>query len=479
MIHRDWKKSFGERTDSAQPPSFRCEPKRRSLPDRKSTRNSTESFRFWSERRGVPVETPHCWHFFAATPVCSQPLRAWGRLRDVDPKSGEKPAVEPDRTDHRILVEDSAGRRPFMRGIMTHSLMARGITFDIAYRTANEVRDRIGQRQVVPKEELAKTVREILGSEPFQEDRRPPVPLSISVTGHGHELPFSKGVLSQSLLAAALDPNDAFDVARQIERELVAAQIQRIDRRELRRRAYQAIARQMNTQTADRYLVWRRFQHAERPVIILLGGAAGVGKTSLALEVAHRLGIGRVLSTDSIRQIMRLMLSPELVPAIHGSSYDAHRLLGPEPMSKDPILDGFRAQTATVAVGVRASMDRAVAENANLVLDGVSIVPGLIDLDAYAELAHVIFLIVATLEEAAFEKRFAARAAGEANRGEHRYLENLDSILKIQDHFLDAADRYDVPIVDNASFDRSVLLIIRHVTETLRKRDDVSAADLL
>jgi hypothetical protein len=36
-----------------------------------------------------------------------------------------------------------------------------------------------------------------------------------------------------------------------------------------------------------------------------------------------------------------------------------------------------------------------------------------------------------------------------------------------------------VPIVDNVSFDRSVLLIIRHVTETLRKRGDFDAAEFL
>jgi 2-phosphoglycerate kinase len=226
-------------------------------------------------------------------------------------------------------------------------------------------------------------------------------------------------------------------------------------------------------------MVWRRYQHGDRPVIILLGGAAGVGKTSLALEVAHRLGIGRVLSTDSIRQIMRLVLSPELVPALHGSSYDAHRQLGPESLGEDPVIEGFRAQTATVSVGLRASMDRAVAENASMVLDGVSIVPGLVDLGAYTELAHVVFLVIACLDEKAFPTRFAAREAGEKHRGMHRYLENLDAILKIQDHFLDVADRYDVPIVDNDSFDRSVLFIVRHVTETLRKRADLSATEML
>jgi 2-phosphoglycerate kinase len=284
-----------------------------------------------------------------------------------------------------------------MRGIVIHSLMAHGIAFEDAYRIADEVRARFGDRAVVQKSEIAKALRELLGEEPFQEGGEPE--------------PFSKGHLSQSLLAAALDPHDAFDVAREIERELVLRGIREIERRQLRRIAFEALTRQASAQAAERYLVWRKYQDPERPVIILLGGAAGVGKTSLALEVAHRLGIGRMLSTDSIRQIMRIMLSQDLIPTIHASSYDAHKLLPPEAQGEDPVIEGFLSQASTVSVGVRASMDRAISENASLVVDGVSIVPGLIDLDAYAGLADVIFLMISTLDEDAFESRFVARAA--------------------------------------------------------------------
>ena len=112
-------------------------------------------------------------------------------------------------------------------------------------------------------------------------------------------------------------------------------------------------------------------------------------------------------------------------------------------------------------------------------MEGVSIVPGSIDLESYAELADVIFLVVATLEEEAFSNRFAVRAAAQRQRPPHRYLENLDRILRVQHHFLALADRYDVPIVDNVSFDRSVLFIIRHVAEALRKRGDFDASELL
>jgi 2-phosphoglycerate kinase len=384
-----------------------------------------------------------------------------------------------DSGPNRIVVEDASSRRPFMRGIMVHSLMARGISFDRAYRTANQIRERLRGRSVVPKDELTKAVLEFLGPQSDPVELALPVADEITITGRGSGTPFSKGILSQSLLAAAIEPNDAFDVARDIERDLVNRGAREIDRRELRGLAYEALGRRMGGEAARRYLVWRKYQDPDRPVIILLGGATGAGKTSLALEVAHRLGIARVLSTDSIRQIMRLMLSPALSPAIHGSSYDAHKLLPADDRGIDRVIGGFLEQAATVSVGIRASLERAVNENASLVMDGVSIVPGLIDLEPFSETADVIFLVVGTLDEEAFNNRFVARSAEAKNRPLHRYLENLDSIVQIQDHFLELAERFEVPIVDNISFDRSVLLIIRHVTDTLSQRHGFDPEEIL
>ena len=393
-------------------------------------------------------------------------------MADSEGRESRSPPAE----DRRLWVDDNGRRRPFMRGIMIHALMSRGVGFDEANKTANAVRDRLRARHVVTKEEIGKELRRLLGDAPFLDDHGLPTPADISVVEPRGTQPFSKGVLSQSLLAAAIDPNDAFDVAREIERELLVKGIREIERGDLRSLAYAALCRQISPQAGERYLTWREYQDPDRPVILLLGGAAGVGKTSLALEVGHRLGIGRMLSSDSVRQIMRIMLSKDLAPAIHASSYDAWKTLPQETLGEDPVIDGFRAQTATVSVGIRASMDRAVAENASLVLDGVAIVPGMIDLEAYAELADVIFLVVAALDIDAYSRRFAARAKGQTHRAAHRYLENLDAIVRVQDYFLEVADRHSVPIVDNESFDRAVIQIIRHVTETLRKRQELGGA---
>jgi 2-phosphoglycerate kinase len=46
----------------------------------------------------------------------------------------------------------------------------------------------------------------------------------------------------------------------------------------------------------------------------------------------------------------------------------------------------------------------------------------------------------------------------------------------VQDYILDLADAHGVPIVENASFDRSVLSVLRHVTETLGRGEEGDAA---
>ena len=65
-----------------------------------------------------------------------------GRKRDSEPARSSLS----ERQKGRIQVEDAGKRRPFMRGIMIHSLMARGIAFDEAFHAANEVRSRVGER---------------------------------------------------------------------------------------------------------------------------------------------------------------------------------------------------------------------------------------------------------------------------------------------------------------------------------------------
>ena len=56
-------------------------------------------------------------------------------------------------------------------------------------------------------------------------------------------------------------------------------------------------------------------------MIVLLAGTSGTGKSTLAALLAARLGITTVLSTDSVRHMLRSFHSKEECPLLWASTY--------------------------------------------------------------------------------------------------------------------------------------------------------------
>ncbi len=372
-----------------------------------------------------------------------------------------------------LRVVDDDQSVPFLRGMLTHSLIKRGLPFRKAYDTANLVRTRIRSEGEIAKEDLSRVIEEIL-QEQFG-NRYPDQPQQTSprflVVWGKDSIPFSKGIISQSLQASGLQPEAAYSIAMQIEETLLERGEPEVGRDELREMIYQAILSRHNRDFAERYLQWRYFRSPDQPIVILFGGGTGTGKTSLATEVAHRLGIKNVISTDTIREIMRMMFSPELLPAIHRSSYDAWKEVDPlDPEPTNAVLVGFRDQTDRVLVGVRAMLERAIQENTSMVIDGVHLVPGLMDLQDLKRESYLVQIVISTLKKSNYLRRFPRRQGEALKRSAQRYQENFDAILTIQNFILSQADNHDVPIVDNRGFEETVASLLTVITTSLREQ---------
>ena len=52
-----------------------------------------------------------------------------------------------------------------------------------------------------------------------------------------------------------------------------------------------------------------------RPVVIVLGGAPGSGKSTLATNLAVRLDITRVVTTDAMREVLRVVVPATVLPS--------------------------------------------------------------------------------------------------------------------------------------------------------------------
>ena len=204
------------------------------------------------------------------------------------------------------------------------------------------------------------------------------------------------------------------------------------------------------------------FSAPELPLIVLVGGATGTGKSTVATEAAHRLGIVRVTSTDFVRQTMRAFFSSEFMPSIHFSSFEAGEAVRHPDESLDPTVTGFLEQTRNVLVGVKAVVERALTEKHSIALEGVHVVPGLVPKDF--ERAIVVQCLLAIQDEQEHASHFYVRdATSDGLRPVAKYLDALDDIRRIQAYLVERAGKAGIPVIDNASVDDTIEAVIELV----------------
>jgi 2-phosphoglycerate kinase len=390
---------------------------------------------------------------------------------------------EGDARVPRVGVDVDGVRRPFMLGILVHSLTESGLSFEDAYSVSRKVWAQIRDRTLVTKDEIRELVSEFVDADSTSglfEASNPALGGPLEVSGSNGRWPFNQIRIQQSFLAAGLDPGRAFELVSEIEWQLRGLGAPLVSRDSIRKRATELLTERFSASMAARYRAYRHYQNEDdRPVIVLLGGTSGVGKSSLALEVARRLSIGRLLSTDSIRDVMRVMVSDDLIPTLHVSSFEAHTRLAHDPSEYvDPVIEGFLEQTRTVSVGVRAVIERAVIEGTSLVLDGVSLVPGFLDLEEWSQRAHVFYLLAADVDRESLHDHLMARADGPGTRASERYVRNFQEIFRIQEDLLERAEVAEIPIVDVQDLESAVQGVVKHVVGELGARREAEQAGL-
>lgn len=192
----------------------------------------------------------------------------------------------------------------------------------------------------------------------------------------------------------------------------------------------------------------------DRPLVVLIGGATGTGKSTVATEIAYKLGITRLTSTDSIRQTLRAFFSHEFMPTIHYSSFSAGEAI---PDADDPLVAGFLEQSRNVLVGVNASIERALQEGWSIIFEGVHLVPGL--LPARLEGALVCPCILTIEDEDEHARHFLSRNAG-SERPLASYLDHFAEIRRLQSFIVGRAEREGIPVIQNVSAEQASAQVI-------------------
>jgi len=358
----------------------------------------------------------------------------------------------------QVINERDDSHVPFLRGILTRSLTRVGVPFEDAYRLASDVRDDLSDEPAITTSELRQYVYEALQKKKWKQESQ----LYLEAAEQVHpilvvhddelEIPFSKGLLSQSLEICAMDRDAAFMIASTVEQRLHADNQTTVTSREIEEETYAQIKALQGKSSAEQYRSWLAFVRSGRPVILLIGGTTGVGKSTLSADLAQRLKIVRTQSTDMLREVMRLMVPPGLLPSLHTSSFLAHTVI-PHGSTKASgvrpgMISGYLNQADHVKLAMAGVLKRAQNEQVSLILEGVHIHPGIQNEFELSSDSLVVPMIVAVLKKKRLKKHLSGRGQQVSTRRAERYLEHFDKIWELQSFLLSEADRYNVPIIE-------------------------------
>jgi len=259
--------------------------------------------------------------------------------------------------------------------------------------------------------------------------------------------------MARALMAVGAAAVRAYGLAQRVQDDLASSGEEAVDIDRLGELAEEVLGEEEGAQALGRLRRYESLRELELPIILLIGGATGTGKSTVATEVAYRLGINRVTSTDFVRQTMRAFLTREFMPSIHYSSFEV-----PAEDELADVVTGFIDQTGNVLVGVRGLIDRALQEGWSLVLEGVHLVPGLL---IPVERAIVVHVVLAIEDEARHQSHFWVRDShSEGLRPVQKYLDSLGDIRAVQDFIVERAEQSGVPVVQNTSMEGSIRAVM-------------------
>jgi len=386
--------------------------------------------------------------------------------------------IEPDGSPTKI---------PFLRGILTRSLQDVGLSFEEAYALASEVRDQLSETAEITTAELRDTVLKRIaeyGPAVVQRYQQPP-----SVTGTilikdaaGHTTQFSREQHRRILESSGLSYEDSTAVTSTIYGHMMERSMTEIRSRDLGLLTYRYLRLTRGADAARRYMALVHYLGGAQPLVLLIGGAPGTGKSAVATEIAHRLEIARTQSTDLLREVMRMMLPDRLVPALHRSSYDAWQALYENATLGENadamVIEGYRAQAKLLSVPCEAVIRRSLREQTSVIVEGVHVQTSLIDRIPAESEAIVILFMLSVLNPVQLRDRFRGRGEQIDKRRAERYLRHFDEIWRLQSHLLSEADRAHTPIIFNMNREQVIQDAMSVVVDALVNRLEATPSEV-
>lgn len=203
------------------------------------------------------------------------------------------------------------------------------------------------------------------------------------------------------------------------------------------------------------------------PIILCIEGASATGKSILSLMLAGDIVASRILSTDTIRQVVRAKSNSATTPELYCHTYQAYRFKQAGPEDQPAVVRGFIAQYELLRPIIVESVRRISDEGVSGIVEGVHLVPG--DLHTIPGVLEVLIDPDYETHQTMFMNKGATDGLRTITGDEHNRAEEFEAARDIQDYLRERAESSGTFVVGLSRFESAAEtireLIVGHMAE--------------
>lgn len=268
---------------------------------------------------------------------------------------------------------------------------------------------------------------------------------AIQIIANNYSYNFSRGLLAHSLKSKGIPLDIAYKIIRKVHHELISNEIHEITVSELRNRIKNTAFDITGERIDEQFDLVETWHDSALPLVILLSGARGIGKGELGYMLASRFAIPKIVSTPTIVQILKKMITPELAPELHAKSFVAYKKLRPIYTNNlDKILIGYEEHAKFPAEAVEALVKRGINESQSLIIRGEHLLPRFLSNKLISH-PSIIYITLYLADEIEHKRRYMSKYPEE----ESEYREkHFPAVRKIHDYLYEQATAREYLTVD-------------------------------
>ncbi|MHA1637711.1 MAG: hypothetical protein ACTSUB_06815 [Candidatus Thorarchaeota archaeon] len=286
---------------------------------------------------------------------------------------------------------------------------------------------------------------------------------------NGRAIPYPLAVIRGKLKLSGLSDVEAFNLISIVEKKLES--IQGIPKSETLLQITEDSLSSLHEDASRNFQILREYEIRRvkkdiPPIILAIEGASATGKSMLAIRMIDNLSATRIISTDTIRQILRTSFSEEVYPELFCHTYQAHQYKQVGPENLPDVVRGYLAQCQVIHPTIHEMVSRISLEGVTALVEGVHIIPGKLK-DLKPGVVEIIINPSKDDHRAMFtSKHLAGGLTTVSSSEESRFIE-FEATRDIHEFMIDQARETNTQIVELGEYREAEDKICELVIQTI------------